>query len=157
LTKIKLASIDGLSQILEIEQEAFSPPWTFESLLNEVGKEDSYFITAVDKLDLLGYAILRQVGDDGELLKIAVDKQTRCKGVGAFLMAAILEHAAEKAFESVFLEVRESNTAAVKLYEKYGFKVIRVRKDYYNDPVEDALIMNRECKNDKKCEETSFF
>ena len=123
--------------------------------MDEYEAED--FTTPESSHCILGYAVLRQVGDDGELLKIAVDKQLRRKGVGALLMATVLEHAAEKAFESVFLEVRESNTAAIKLYEKYSFKVIRVRKDYYNDPVEDALIMNRECKKRYKREETSFF
>ena len=158
LTRILKVSENDIHRIFEIEKEAFFPPWTYESLLSEVSREDSYFITAMDKyesgefttpepsLRFLGYAILRQIGDDGELLKIAVDKQSQRKGVGALLMAAVIEHAAEKAFKSIFLEVREMNAAAVKLYEKCGFDIIRVRKDYYNDPVEDALIMKKECQ-----------
>ena len=158
MIKTIVASVNVIPGIFKIEQEAFLPPWTYESLLNEVSREDSYFITAFNEYEteelssphsppsLLGYAVLRQVGDDGELLKIAVDKQARRKGVGALLMADVLNYAADKAFKSVFLEVRKSNAAAVKLYEKYGFAVVRTRKDYYDKPVEDALIMVKESR-----------
>jgi ribosomal-protein-alanine acetyltransferase len=90
---------------------------------------------------VLGYAIMRRVGDDGELLKVAVDKSAKRKGVGDSLMNAILEHARTCLFNSVFLEVRMSNKSAVNLYEKHGFEVLRVRKNYYSAPPEDALAM----------------
>lgn len=153
-----------IPRILKIEQEAISPPWTQDALLSEIYKDDSFFVVAVDGVSdagiavsgvsdvsdaevgdshILGFAILRQVGDDGELLQIAVDISARHKGVGDLLIKAVLEHAKENGFNSVFLEVRKSNEAAVQLYEKRGFKSIRIRRDYYINPVEDALVMVR--------------
>jgi len=164
LIKIVKASEKNIQHVLEIEKEAFSPPWTYDALLEELNKDDSYFIVAIndtaepspcapcDKAEepspcfpcfATGFAILRQVGDDGELLKIAVDKQARGKGIGDLLISAVLETAGNKAFPSVFLEVRSGNTAAIRLYEKHGFKTVRVRKNYYNDPVENAIVMIR--------------
>jgi len=168
MVTIALATENDISQVLEIEQEAFSPPWTRDALLGEIGKNDSFFVIAKDTTEpspcarhrtvpcltnkaeepspcfIAGFAIMRQVGDDGELLKIAVDNSARGKGIGDLLMKAILEEAKRKAFPSVFLEVRSSNTAAIRLYEKHGFNTVRVRKDYYNDPVEDAIVMCQE-------------
>ena len=149
LISITLATKDYIPQILEIENEAISPPWTHGYLLSEINKDDSHFIVAVKekKTDepspcLVGFAILRQVGDDGELLQIAVDKSVQRSGVGDLLMERVLAYAEENSFESVFLEVRESNEAAVRLYEKHGFRTVRVRKSYYDSPVEDALVMS---------------
>jgi len=138
------ATENDIQRILEIEQEAISPPWTHGALLSEMYKKDSYFIVAVDERlspAIVGFAILRCVGDDGELLQIAVDKAQRRGGVGDLLMIAALEYARENALNSVFLEVRRGNTAAVGLYKKHGFNSVRIRKDYYSDPVEDASVM----------------
>jgi len=160
---------DYIDQILKLENEAISPAWTHGALLSEVYNEDSHFILALEESDalsenksnaasvrksslskvpacdnacsLLGFAILRQVGDDGELLQIAVRGSARRRGVGDLLIGNILQHAIDKAYLSVFLEVRTSNDAAIRLYEKHGFSTLRIRKDYYTDPIEDANIM----------------
>ena len=148
LIRVVPATKSDIPKIFEIEQEAFSPPWTEESLLDELQRDDSCFVVAVDDTGepspcVLGFAIFRQVGDDGELLQIAVDKSARQSGVGDLLMATVLDYAAKESFSSVFLEVRSSNTAAVNLYKKHGFTTVRIRKNYYDSPVEDALIMTR--------------
>ena len=138
------ATENDIQRILEIEQEAISPPWTHGALLGEMYKQDSYFVVAVDERlspAVVGFAILRCVGDDGELLQIAVDKAQKRGGVGDLLIMAALEYARENALNSVFLEVRRGNTAAVGLYKKHGFSSVRIRKDYYSDPVEDASVM----------------
>ena len=156
------ATENDIQRILEIEQEAISPPWTHGALLSEMYKKDAYFVVAVDDsapsttdVDdysspafdkhrspaVVGFAILRCVGDDGELLQIAVDKAHRRGGAGDLLMIAALEYARENAFGSIFLEVRRGNVAAVGLYKKHGFNSMRIRKDYYSDPVEDAVVM----------------
>jgi len=76
-------------------------------------------------------------------LKIAVDGAARRKGVGDAMMAALFKHSKKNSFQSVFLEVRSSNNTAIRLYEKHGFSTVRIRKDYYDKPVEDALIMSK--------------
>jgi len=159
LVDIAKAVNDDLQQIIEIENEAFSPPWTFDDLSGEINRDDSYFIIAAETtkdstlyrspLSIRGFAVLRQVGEDAELLKIAVRTSARRSGVGDMLMTAVLKNASEKAAcNSIFLEVRRSNKAAVMLYEKHGFTVIRTRKDYYDKPVEDALIMAKTIQKD---------
>ena len=141
MIQIRDATEADIPQILEIEQEAISPPWMHSTLLREIYNEDALFIVAADECSTCGFAILRQVGDDGELLQIAVCKSKRGGGIGGLLMKYVLGYAAEKTLSSVFLEVRKSNTAAVRLYEEHGFKSIRTRKAYYTDPIEDASVM----------------
>jgi len=144
MVSITPATENDIQRILEIEQEAISPPWTHGALLSELYKEDSYFVVAVEERlspAVVGFAILRCVGDDGELLQIAVEKAQRRGGVGDLLMMAALEYARENVLGSIFLEVRKGNTAAVALYKKHGFSSVRIRKDYYSDPVGDAVVM----------------
>jgi len=150
LIVIEAAAESDLPQIIEIEQEAIAPPWTHGALLGEIYREDSFF--AVARLDprsppLLGFVILRRMGDDGELLQIAVDKAARRRGVADSLMAAALEFTKEASAGTIFLEVRKTNEAAVGLYKKHGFKTVRTRKDYYSSPVEDAIVMKRTRKD----------
>ena len=164
MIKVRLATQEDLPRIFEIEQEAMSPPWSYEAFEEELGRNDSFFIVAISSTTepspcvvatnnttepspcvprACGYAIMRQVGDDGELLKIVVEKTSRGNGIGDLLMETVLDHTEEKGFKAVFLEVRIGNIAATRLYEKHGFKSVRIRKDYYNAPFEDALIMLR--------------
>jgi len=165
LIRIALATEENISQVFEIEKEAISPPWSFDSLLDEVSRDDSFFIVAIEGAlegvleepsdrtleetqksgpSLLGFAILRQVGDDGELLRIAAHKSARRSGVGDLLMGAVFDFAKNNKLLSVFLEVRCSNTAAIRLYEKHGFSALRTRKDYYDNPVENAIVFAKE-------------
>ena len=147
-----------IARIYEIEREAISPPWSREALLSEINREDSFFSVARGELvtcnpeaaaqgesarDLAvqGFVILRRMGDEGELLQIAVCKTARRCGIADILLDAALSHAEKCELKSVFLEVRKSNEAAISLYKKHGFKTVRLRKDYYNNPLEDAVVM----------------
>ena len=140
---IVAATEDDIAQVLEIEREAISPPWTHGALLSEIYSGDSFFSVAAREGTVLGFVILRRMGDESELLQIAVSKAARRNGIADLLMDAALGYAETNALSSVFLEVRASNAAAIKLYEKHGFAPVRSRKDYYLDPVEDAIVMAR--------------
>ena len=136
------AAEGDIPRILEIERGAISPPWTHGALLGEIYREDSFFaVAACSPRFLVGFAILRQMGSEGELLQIAVDKAARRRGAADALMASALRFARGRALESVFLEVRAGNAAALALYKKHGFKPVRTRKGYYSDPLEDAVVM----------------
>ena len=113
-------------------------PWVSHPATAKVGQKK-----AEEPFPCLGFAVFRRVGGDGELLQIAVDESARRKGVGDTLMSAVLDYALTNDCTSVFLEVRSGNTAAIGLYEKHDFSTVRVRKDYYDCPVEDALVMSR--------------
>ena len=152
---IKPAAEEHMPQILKIEQDAISPPWTHGALLNEIYETDSHFFVALDdptppSHSVAGFSILRRVGDDGELLQIAVAKTARRSGIGDLLMKKTLDHARENRYKSVFLEVRRGNGAAMSLYRKHGFAALRTRRDYYCDPVEDAFVMVKEIHSERK-------
>ena len=169
---IDVADEGDLPLILEIEHEAISPPWTHGALLSEIYRGDSFFAVARniagdpmpgansgqpayresaaddERPPINGFVILRRTSEDeGELLQIAVGKAALRRGVADLLMNAALDHAAANSILSVFLEVRKSNEAAISLYKKHGFGAVRTRRDYYNDPVEDALVMSRHTKS----------
>ena len=146
MMRIIEATEKHLPGVLEIMREAISPSWTHAALLSEIKKNDSFFLIAVEDTTepspcVKGFAVMRQVDDSGELLQIAVEKMARGSGIGNLLMDAVLTYAKNNKFCSVFLEVRKSNEAAVRLYEKHGFESMRIRKDYYDSPVEDAVVM----------------
>jgi len=145
------AAVEHLTGILKIGQELISQAWTYNMLLDELAKGDSVILAACRKEAtprphnpyVLGFAVFRQVGDDGEILQIAVDRAMQRCGIGDKLMDTITRNSREMNLNSIFLEVRKSNFAAIQLYEKHGFEEVRIRKDYYNDPVEDAAVMSK--------------
>ena len=135
-----------LPRILEIDREAITPPWTELDMQSELKRTDSAFIAATEHggVSVAGFIVLRRVSvDEGEVFRIAVDKAARRRGLGGMLMRAALQYADENAIKTLYLEVRESNKAAIALYRNHGFVETGKRKDYYNDPVEDAIIMTR--------------
>jgi len=138
---IETATKDDVLRLLEIEREAISPPWSQDSLLSEICNGDTFFVTARFQGVIVGFAVLRKMGDDGELLQIDVGKDARRSGVADALMTDVMQYAKDSGLKAVFLEVRESNAAAIALYKKHGADVVHSRKSYYNEPIEDALIM----------------
>jgi len=145
MMSVRAATEDDIPRILEIEIDSISPPWTHGALLGEIYRDDCFF-SVIDEHShsVSGFVILRQVSEDeGELLQIAVCKAAQRHGFAGSLMSAALRYAEERSFKTIFLEVRKSNEAAIALYKKHGFKSVRVRKDYYRDPTEDALVMAR--------------
>ena len=150
---IDIATKDDVLELLEIEQDAFSPPWSRDLLLSEICNEDSFFAVARLSDDLLrsvvGFVILRKMSDTGEILQIATYKDARRSGIADILMSSAFGFAKDNELGAVFLEVRESNTAAISLYKKHGASVVHRRESYYNDPIEDALIMRFSLKEFK--------
>ena len=143
MSTIRIAAESDMQRIMEIEKETISPPWTHGWLLEEIYNDDSLFSLAVEGDAIIGFVILRRVADESELFQIAVDAAYRCRGIADSLLGAALEWARDCGIKSIFLEVRESNAAAIALYAKHGFRQTRRREDYYTEPVEDAVIMMR--------------
>ena len=138
---IRSATEEDLSHIHKIEQESFTLPWSFDALEYEIHYEDSRFEVAILDNHIVGFSILRQISVDAEIINIAVSKSHRRRGIADKLINSILSYASDNALESIYLEVRQSNEAAIKLYEKHGFMSLGTRKDYYTDPLEDAITM----------------
>ena len=151
MVRITSATEENVLKILEIEREAISPPWSHGALLDEISRDDSFFAVAVgDSSQLLGFVILRRMGNEGELLQIAVDKAVRRRGIAYELVEAAIGFAAASALGAVHLEVRKSNEAAIALYKKHGFSSVRHRRDYFDSPVEDAVVMSRELTGESR-------
>jgi len=130
---------EDITQAAALEQEQFSDPWSAESLADLLVQKCCFGYVLVTDTAVLAYAITQQVIEEGELLRIAVWKQYRRKGFGSQLLQALLQET--EAVRIWNLEVRESNLAARALYEKMGFRLLGARREYYQNPIEDALLM----------------
>ena len=125
----------------ELEKELFSDAWTELGLINTLHyRPDTSFVVEWDG-KLVGYLFFMAAADEGELLRIGVSPQYHRKGIAQALIHHMDLFAAENGIYSVWLEVREHNTAARALYEKTGFVMQGYRKKYYHKPDEDAAIM----------------
>lgn len=125
----------------ELERICFSESWSAKIL--ESGLHSPYDVYYVFEQDdrILGYCNLRVLAGEGEVQRIAVHPDSRRLGVGRKMMDTMVEYAIRERAYAISLEVREGNLAARNLYESYGFVGEAVRKAYYHNPTEDALIM----------------
>jgi len=142
---LRPAAESDLTDIVRIERVCFADPWSEESFRRLLAVEPAIFLVAVFPPDsaVAGYAIAFAVGEDGELLNVAVEPEFRGKGLAGQMVDALLIELSARGVRTAFLEVRESNRAARALYGSRGFTEIGRRKAYYRRPVEDALVMRR--------------
>ncbi|MBE7053901.1 MAG: ribosomal-protein-alanine N-acetyltransferase [Ruminococcaceae bacterium] len=127
-----------IDKLFILEKNCFFDYWSKNMLQDELKKETSYLYGMFEDDNLFGYILLSKCVDEVEILKICVDVEQRKKGIGKRLIEFSLEDIGK--ISSVYLEVRKSNTGAIKLYEKCGFEKIGERKKYYKDN-EDAVLM----------------
>ena len=133
---------EDVERVYQLSEECFSEPWSLESIQKEVSNPvASYFVAESDD-QIIGYGGLWHVLDEGDIINIAVNSQYRRQGIGQAILKKLLEEAEQKALTTLHLEVRQSNLAAIQLYQQNGFKVIAIRKGYYHHPLEDALVMD---------------
>lgn len=140
---IQNAEKKHLAQLENLEKLCFSMPWTREQLESQLPDAQHVFLVAVDGESVLGYVGMMFVLDEGYISNVAVSPETRRCGIGDALIAELLLRAEEKALSFVTLEVRESNEAAIRLYQKHGFQKVGLRKKYYDLPKEDAILMTK--------------
>jgi ribosomal-protein-alanine N-acetyltransferase len=140
--EIVVACRDHIDDIVTIENLSFKIPWSRQSITEELTENNVavYFCAIVDS-KAVGYAGMWQVCDEGHITNIAVHPEFRSSGVGSALMEALLRTAKERGITALTLEVRRNNHNAKALYIKYGFKEGGMRKAYYADNNEDAIIM----------------
>lgn len=131
-----------LPDVLEIEIGSFSTPWSWESFRGELGNPDSHAFVALEDSAVVGYICIRRIWDEGHILNLAVRPDFRRRGIARSLVLRGIEEFRADRCKDVYLEVRVSNHAAIRLYETLGFKRERLRKSYYVLPLEDALVMS---------------
>ena len=132
---------DDLPGILEIERISFSTPWSEYSFLNELYKKYAISRTAVFEQNIVGYICTNYVLHEAHILNLAVHPDFRRQKIATVLMDEALRELKKKGCVFIYLEVRASNTGAIKFYESFEFKVADIRKKYYINPTEDALLM----------------
>ena len=143
---IKEADETQILDIVSLGEKIFEHSWDEQMVAASFYNTYDIVLVAADADDeaLMGYCIFSCPNEDCELLRIAVAKEYRRRGVATGLMKRMIKMCAAEGGENIFLEVRESNRSAIDLYEHFGFEEISKRKRYYHEPEEDALMMKLE-------------
>lgn len=134
-----------ISELTAIEAACFSDPWSaqaFKSTLENPSSE-IYIARDIQLQKAAGFCAVMYAADESEILNIAVIPEMRRRGIGKALLNYAITELKKLGASAVFLEVRASNSAAIKLYEKLGFNRIGMRRNYYRIPAEDAVLMER--------------
>lgn len=135
---------DHVSQVAELEKLCFSDPWSENSVSSELNNPLSLWLVAVDGERVAGYVGSQSVMGESDMMNIAVHPDYRRRGLADMLVAELVTALKNAGNTCLTLEVRASNAPAIALYEKTGFSQIGLRKNYYRNPREDALILRRE-------------
>lgn len=142
-------TIELVPQIAELERLCFSKPWSEQMLADELDNPLASYIVAVgDNDQVLGYAGLTVVAGEGYIDNIAVRKEYRLQGIAQALLEVFLRFGAAHQLAFLTLEVRASNEPAKRLYLKHGFEQVGRRKNYYDQPTEDAILMTKFFSNE---------
>lgn len=131
-----------IKEIARLEKECFSTPWS-EQTIEDAFKTGTRFFVAQKDNSVLGYVGISAILDEGYITNVAVFPEARQQGVASALLNSLFKFAKENSLSFISLEVRESNNAAISLYQKFGFKTEGKRKNFYSAPQEDALIMTK--------------
>lgn len=137
-----MMTVDDIDNVVEVENNCFSIPWSKESFLKELtNNEIALYLVAKVENKAVGYIGTWKVLDEGHITNLAVHSDYRNLGIGGMLISELLSLCKKDGINSFTLEVRKSNEIARKLYEKFGFEDRGIRKGYYEDNNEDAVIM----------------
>lgn len=139
ITKASQKHLDGITAV---ENASFTLPWSRKSFEAELNNETAVYFISADGNTVTGYIGMWEISGQCDITNIAVLPEYRNKGTGSALLKRLVSYCKENNLSPVTLEVRESNTTAQRLYEKFGFEPIGRRKRYYSDTNEDAIIMS---------------
>lgn len=140
LTTLRESDMDYSQEIFSLLTDVYGQsPWTLQQIERDMKLAHTEYLYLIENQELLGFLAVQDLAGELEITQIAVRKDYQGQGLANQLMNTLSGRS-----EPVFLEVRESNKAARGLYEKFGFKKVGLRKKYYQNPVEDAVLMARE-------------
>ncbi len=132
-----------LDEVASLEERAFSQPWSRAAFKDAMESDNYEYITAVCDGVVVGYAGMQLVLDEAEITNIAVAESARNRGIAGKLLEVLGTICERRNVKFLHLEVRESNSAARHLYEKNGFVIDGIRKNFYQKPVENAVLMTK--------------
>ncbi len=140
---LRAATPDDLETLVQLENQCFADAWSRSTLRAALEDANSFTLLAQCGDAICGYAMAWSLWDEGELTNLAVAPNARGQGIGAMLLQAILDECKNRGATSVLLEVRDDNDAAQRLYARFGFIQVGLRRDYYG-PGADAIVMKTE-------------
>ena len=145
--RIVKMSAEHVPQIAQLERLSFSDPWSERSIASELENPLSLWLVAEEDGRVFGYVGSQTVLDESDMMNVAVDLGYRRRGIARALIEALIAALTQRGSRCLKLEVRVSNESARNLYESMGFQMLGLRKNYYQNPKEDALILGKEWDN----------
>lgn len=142
--KIKKMNLNHLNELQEILISDFDDFWSFSTLKEELENENSSYIIGKINNEIIGFAGLKKIFDQADIMNIVIKKTYRNQGIGTLLLENLILLAKDLNISTLFLEVNEQNKPAIHLYEKLGFEKLGVRKKYYNN--NNGIIMKKNLK-----------
>lgn len=141
--EIRPMTREDCKAVYELEQQCFfgSSAWDYGSILDILNYDTNHYLVCYKEEELVGYVGLMTAADEGSITNIAVSPSYRRRKIADSLLERVIQMAREEKISQIFLEVRKSNAPAIALYEKHGFSYLGCRKNYYDEPREDANIM----------------
>lgn len=127
--------------VSKLESDIFSEPWRYADFLQILSDPKKYYYVALQDGEVLGYCGLFAVAWEGQIFNVAVKKEARQQGIGKGLLLKVMNQGIQLGLTEFTLEVRAGNQAAIALYQRFGFQIVGTRRDFYQKPVEDALLM----------------
>jgi ribosomal-protein-alanine N-acetyltransferase len=141
MINISYMTEEDIEQVSEIEKATFSLPWSAQAFKDSINRTDTIYLVACEEDTIVGYCGLWNIVNEGNINNVAVALKYRGQQIGFKMLTKLIELGNEQNIEAYTLEVRKSNEAAIKLYQKLGFNNVGIRKNFYDNPKEDAIIM----------------
>ena len=138
---------EHVPQVAQLEKLSFADPWSEMSIASELQNLWAYWLVAVQDDMVVGYIGSQSTIDETDVMNVAVHPDWRRQGIAEQLIENLIEELKKRGSHALMLEVRASNAPAISLYEKMGFRQVGLRKNYYRNPKEDALILRKEWEN----------
>lgn len=139
--EIKRMTRKEIPMVAGLERQIFSMPWSEQGFCDTLKMDNAIFLTAMEDGRLLGYCGIYLAADEGEITNVAVAPEYRRQGIAEKLVKRLMEETRSLGIRTYILEVRVSNQSAISLYRKLGFADCGIRKGFYENPTEDALVM----------------
>lgn len=140
----RLAYKEDIRGMYAIEKSSFNMPWSYDAFAENFYNNYSVYVLTECEEEIIGFGGMQVIFDEAHIMNVAVKKSKRRLGAATKMMELLISEARNRSVKSVFLEVRSGNDSAKNLYARQGFVPIAIRKQYYSDNNEDAIIMKKE-------------
>lgn len=150
--EIRRMTEHDVEQVALLEREIFSDAWSAAAFYESLENPNAILLLTENGGEILGYCCMYTVFDEGEIVNVAVNPKYRRQGIGEQMLKLLFENFTPRQVVNFYLEVRAHNEAAKHLYEKFGFGMIGVRRNFYEKPVEDAIVMRLQKNESIDCQ-----